>query len=93
MGWPDGLVPRVFSSSDAPGTIDFDGEHRSFRGPLDGGTPGRYIEVQVWSRDEPVLEEARRRFESGLPEDRTLVVEYRSPDRPDGPAAPRDRPD
>ncbi|NUP26717.1 MAG: hypothetical protein HOQ44_08490 [Nocardia sp.] len=73
--------------------IDFDGEHRSFRGSLDGGTPGRYIEVQVWSRDQPVLDEARRRFESELPENRTLVVEYESPDRADGPPAPGDRPE
>ncbi|WP_157106091.1 hypothetical protein [Nocardia sienata] len=82
---PAGLVPRVVNGTDAHDLIDFDGEHREHRGPLAGGA-GRYIEVQVWDRNAPILEEARRRFEAGIPEDRLLIL---GPG-PDGGAAGQD---
>lgn len=71
---PEGFVPGVISGDELYGAVDFDGEHRDYRGTLAGGN-GRYIEAQVWNRDVPVLAEVRRRFETGLPADRLLIVE------------------
>ncbi|WP_459547821.1 hypothetical protein [Nocardia sp. X0981] len=69
---PEGLVPRVIHGVDADTSIDFDGEHRNY---LDAVHNGRYIEAQVWSRDEPILTEARMQFREGIPADRTITVE------------------
>lgn len=69
---PEGLVPRVIHGVDADTSIDFDGEHRNY---LNAVHNGRYIEAQVWSRDEPILTEARMQFREGIPADRTITVE------------------
>ncbi|WP_280423596.1 hypothetical protein [Nocardia carnea] len=69
---PDGLVPRIIHGVDADTSLDFDGEHRNY---LDAVQNGRYIEAQVWSRDDPILAEARMRFREGIPTDRTIIVE------------------
>ncbi|MEU7763532.1 hypothetical protein AB0B25_00170 [Nocardia sp. NPDC049190] len=69
---PEGLVPRIIHGVDADTSIDFDGEHRNY---LDLVENGRYIEAQIWSRDDPILAEARVKFQEGIPADRTITVE------------------
>lgn len=68
---PDGLVPQVISGQDADDALDFEGQHRDF---LLAANSGRYIEAQVWSRDDPILAEARRQFQAGIPADRIITV-------------------
>jgi hypothetical protein len=71
QGAPEGLVPHVISGVDAGTALDFEGRHRDFLFAVDGS---RYIEAQIWSRDDPILAEARRQFQAGIPADRTITV-------------------
>ncbi|MFB8005722.1 hypothetical protein [Nocardia sp. NPDC056000] len=68
---PPGLVPHIIHGVDADTAMDFAGVHRDY---LDAVHAGRYIEAQLWSRDDPILAQARMRFQEGIPADRTIVV-------------------